>query len=840
VITFRIRNGSGIRIAPYVVIVVCLVIFFRQFFFQGKVPVQGDWLATNFLPWRAVSEASPPYNPELDDPILSIYPFKVLAAEMMKQGILPLWNPYILCGTPLLADGITDPFSPFSVFFFILPAGWATAMSYFTHLLVAALGMYLLLRAFSVGRFGALVGALAYGLNGTFVVWLELRILTGTFCWMPLVFLAMKRYADSGRLSYAGWVSVLLAFQFLSGSPQFSLYLLILTAAYGLYVFFSPGGREAPGPSFGRPRTSVAVVAGLVVLLGIGLAGVQLLPTAELALQSQRATPRYTGGNYLHPLALLTFVFPELFGHPVEGNYVGAYFFGRSFLAMHGGYVGVLPLILAVVGAVFSRNRLRPFLLVSGGAVLVFLVALGSSLFHRLILAVLPGLDGFDMVRMLPLYEFSFAGLSALGADVILKEGDKPFRSRVASKVGVAIAAGVIVFLSAGSLAGIISRDRLAGSGVLFFRYLAYLQQGWKPIFLDPQLLVSSAVLLGCLLIIGLFYCGRMNRGGFVVTVVLLTALDLLAFGTKYNPFVEKDSIYPETGGIVFLEADTSVFRMAGIDPPGANPFKGDLLPPNTCIPYGLHDVRGKASLYPGRYNDLMTLATGIRTSYARTLKDHRSPILDLLNLKYFLFAGRRDDPDLKLEYDGEMKVYRNERALSRAFLVSSLEVAESKGELFSKLCSAEFDPRKGILVERNSIRGTDLERAVWEEEARAESRAGGARESGGKRSSKVGEAIVEKYAPNEVIVSARAAAAAYLVLSDTYYPGWKAYVNRIETPIYPAYHALRFVRIPPGESVVRFVYRPGSFRYGAYASAVAACIVGFLFVLGMRQARRA
>jgi uncharacterized membrane protein YfhO len=68
------------------------------------------------------------------------------------------------------------------------------------------------------------------------------------------------------------------------------------------------------------------------------------------------------------------------------------------------------------------------------------------------------------------------------------------------------------------------------------------------------------------------------------------------------------------------------------------------------------------------------------------------------------------------------------------------------------------------------------------------------------------------------------------LVLSDTFYPGWKAYVDGKKATIYPTDLALRSVFLPAGEHTVEFVFSPGSFKLGS-AITIASFAVLLLYV---------
>jgi uncharacterized membrane protein YfhO len=79
----------------------------------------------------------------------------------------------------------------------------------------------------------------------------------------------------------------------------------------------------------------------------------------------------------------------------------------------------------------------------------------------------------------------------------------------------------------------------------------------------------------------------------------------------------------------------------------------------------------------------------------------------------------------------------------------------------------------------------------------------------------------IVRYQPNEIEIETFASLPSYLVMSETYYPGWKAKVDRKRAPVYPANIAFRAVPVPSGHHNVRLLYKPESVRIGAYLAGV-------------------
>jgi hypothetical protein len=154
---------------------------------------------------------------------------------------------------------------------------------------------------------------------------------------------------------------------------------------------------------------------------------------------------------------------------------------------------------------------------------------------------------------------------------------------------------------------------------------------------------------------------------------------------------------------------------------------------------------------------------------------------------------------------------FRNKEALPRCFLVHDFAVIGDEEEVFIKLRDNEVDCSDVVILEEALPEGVAVERTLVEEEP---------------------PRILE-YAPEEVIIEAVPQAGAFLVLTDSFYPGWKAYDNGTETRIYAADYLFRAVYLPPGKHVVRFTYRPASFTWGAVIS-----LAGWTLVAALAAAR--
>lgn len=350
------------------------------------------------------------------------HPLRVEAARQWADGSPPLWNPYSLGGSPLLADITAGALYPFNLPFLFTEGDRYDALHRvaWIHFVLAAVFMYVFARSLSVGRMAAFLAGLVYAGNGVFLFfasfWIQMQ---NAAVWLPLILAAVHRASDRER--FWPWVAIgalAVALQVLSGYPQYNFYTALLAGSWALLRSL---GRSGKG---WRPLFAVA----LIYVAGMALAAVQLMPTAELAAMSRRSG-QVSLEEFLMlavpPGIVTAFAVPE--GAAALSSYTP--YPGAAFL-------GTLAVVLAVEGA-RSRERVRLFL--TGALVVTFLLAIGPAtplgeLAHRI-----PVFNAFRYpFKHLLEVVFCVSALAGLGAQSLL-DGRPGARRCVA--IGAVVAA---------------------------------------------------------------------------------------------------------------------------------------------------------------------------------------------------------------------------------------------------------------------------------------------------------------------------------------------------------------------------------------------------------------
>ena len=316
------------------------------------------------------------------DNLIQNFPLRVLTGTQLRQGHLPLWNPYIWSGSPLLGGLNSGSFYPFTFVFAVLAPVAAWVVNLLGVYWAGGLGLYALARQYQIRPLPAVLGALTYAFSGAMSGQIvHLGVVEG-MGWMPLVVLALLRLswavlgtgpvgggepalADPGRTEHGrrrssswGWVALLallVGLEALTGEPRAIAETEVVGAAVGLWLLLRPyRGRVAVAD---RVRFfGCAVVA---AVWGIALAAAELVPGWTFIQASQRAVETYQffGSGSLRVRWSLLLLVPDLFGG--AGLFGQVRYFNHYNLAEVTGYVGLLPLAGALVLVTRSFGRRR-------------------------------------------------------------------------------------------------------------------------------------------------------------------------------------------------------------------------------------------------------------------------------------------------------------------------------------------------------------------------------------------------------------------------------------------------------------------------------------------------
>ncbi|MBN2502858.1 MAG: YfhO family protein [Anaerolineales bacterium] len=719
-------------------------------------------------------------------PLTQFVPWWTQAWHTLQGGELPLWNPLVGMGAPLLANYQTALLYPPTWLYFLLGAiggvggiAWGQALLVALHLAWAGLGMVTLVKRLGWGQLAQTVSGLAFGMSAYLITRAQFLSINAAVAWLPWVLLFTYELATAQKLTFNSLakLAVVVGLQLLAGHAQTTWYTLLLAGVWAAFW----GYRSQGWKGWGRAWLGFALVGAFA----LALAAVQLLPTAEYLLQSQRAAEvevEWALTYSFWPWRFLTLFVPDLFGNPRMGDFWGYATYWEDAL-----YIGMLAILLALGGIVrrgknSDQKALTWFLLAVIAVSFLFALGKNTPVFPWLYRHV-PTFDMFQAPARYTIWAvFALALLAGLGVEGWRRpEGRWLYWSRLGTMGMFAVSFG-------------------AGLGWYVLTQSEFSFGEIKPTFV-PALALAGFWGLGAGVLNLLVPPKEAEKVNPIWTwaVAVFLALDLLVAGWGMNPGMElalyraENPTAAEIDGMLagqrlylalqdeydlkyerFFDFDTF-----SLDEPWLN-LRAALVP-NTNIYEGIATVNNYDPVVPGRFQAWMD-------------------------------ALEAAAPDMQERMLWHMDVGAIEQIDPPAALgVSFTPYRESQRVRFASCGFAVANPDDALQLVQTGLSNTGqvvLEDVELELLARS--------------SCPDGEARIVSAGANRVVVQVNAPLDGWLVLNDVWYPGWTARLDGQKAELYKADYLFRAVAVPAGEHQITFVYRPVSFYVGVGLSAAA------------------
>ncbi|MCP3169924.1 YfhO family protein [Myxococcus qinghaiensis] len=824
------------------------------------------------------------YSPVLRGELLAgrdvfriFFPDSAFLLESLRAGELPLWTPYLRLGQPFAATLYSQVFYP-PRWVAVLISGPIVSMTvmHVAHAALAALGMFLLVRRLRASWPASLVAGAMFGLSPMMTDLGIQQNVVDAAAWSGFILLAAHDLAHRPGPGPLSRLAIFSALSLFAGSPETTLWQGIVAVLVALLTDTS-GRRTPEGTSATRGLTGPAALAtasahraevaqpslppfdstpeppkeghrtqltarlpntgleqaratdlleergtaagpplassearshkvqlhdvptadapsssrdtrlrarGLAVarvtggfILSAVLASVALFPTAEFArnsLRSQRGWAEQLAWSVSWP-QVLSSVWP-LADWPRDR------YWGEDQWFILNLFLGTLPCALAIVGGLHGPRRARPFVV---GALALVMLSLGRHFPPSA--WVLQSVPPFSLFRYPAKYfvgaAFCLAVLSAFGLDALGRLARKLPPSRL--KAAIAFVAMGAAIAAIGPLVRMLPMRASAEAGA-----------PWVPFAL------GLATLILFLLPWSFARPRRVRHGLAALAVLELAAAHSLLGIPKYTPW---DSLRQPFSLRALLPQPFQGRISADIEGP-EDPTRAvvtntierslDRLMPNRFVEERLPALEGYGAPEPMR-SDRFHLA-GERSVY------------DLAGVTHYLRQGPPPFEDLELLHRAEdgTTLSRSRTALPRAFLVQRARVVTDDEALEAVLDADQPFREIAFLASGEPIDRPECEGSV--------------------RTSSSGA--------QHLALDVRACDDSYLIVSDSYYPGWRATVDGKDVPIHRADHSLRAVRLSPGEHHVRFDYTPLSFRAGLLLSLLGWAGLGFVWLKARRR----
>lgn len=762
--------------------IVVTVFFFWKFFIKGLLPIPADIMTGSYFPWFDLKFSSypagiPVKNPALSDVVSIIYPWRKLAVDLLKQGTAPLWNPYILSGTPLLANFQSVALYPLNLIYLFMPFDKGWSLQVILQPLLASIFMYIFLRDNNFKRSISIFGSVAWGFNGFFLVWLEYNTIVHAALYFPLMLLFLHR-SQHKKVNYL-YFAVTTSFSLYAGYPQITAYLLLFCALYFLFIY-------------GRKALKQFPFFLLTTLLGFGLTSPLLIPGFETSRLSIRSVDKVADASHVKfvPLGnIITFIAPDYFGNPTTANFWPKLVTYENTVI----YPGATVFVMFLLSFLFKDNKhknLKNFALIS---FLLSFIFVFNNHFSRMV-GQIPFLSSFVMTRLTVIMIFAMITLSCIAMEKIYQKG-------------ISIKNFIVgLFLIIALFFGAFVNSKYIISGI------------------EQNVSLRNLILPGILTVIT-FASLYLFRGKRLITILIIVLiLDLYRFHDKYNPFVYAEILYPKSQITEFLGNQGDVrFDVE----------KSLNMPPNMWMPYKIYSASGQDAAHPLRYNEFLNFVNKERFNasdrYAE-IDNVTSPLVDFLGIKYFVVTKWKNaspDFDGKVSYkfkenlisnNGKFRevfnndrniILENQNSYPLIYSVSKYKVAKSKEDFQALLLNEDLS--KTVILEE------DLHKVFNENKF---------------------DLNHFEMNPGKIVATFKLNEDGIVTLSQNYFPGWKAYIDGKETKIYRANYTFMAIESPKGKHYLELVYKPTSFKYGiliGYFSFVIV-IISLLYFRGRKQ----
>ena len=781
----RVENPtSPVRWREFVihagVLLLLLAIIFPGVALRGELALPGGWLTT-VKPWseHMPPEAEAPKNWLPSEVFVFFTKTYMIAQEALENGEWPLWNKYEMMGLPQLANYQSTPFYPPRLLHTFLDVYVATSLLILLKLWLCGMNAYICGRGIGLGRGASRFFSFAWMLSGFNLMWTYWPE-PDIAAWTPLLLLGAEWLVQERWRRGFFLLTLAATILMFAGHPENAL---SVSMGVGAYFFLRLLWVRKRARALWKTLGLAAGAWAIALLVTAPL----VLPFLEYLVNSHTMGLRDKSDldkNFIPFGGLVALWVPRFYGTTAESNYwsrIDPRYLNSSFIMML--YPG-LAVWLGMV-SLFSKGRFRLRPVAACLAV--------PWLFHLLMTMNLPGIR---IVQELPLLNamwrcwyvsfsmFAFALLGALGVEHWLAR-KRPFRAVIPHALFFG-AVGVIV-LAMFSLNRPVMR-----------------QLGMLP-YVHHQLLCALVIAVGGLVLFAIAGRWRRWRHGWGIALALFLAADLLYAARGMHPTAPKAWLFPRTEVTDYLK-DLEETPRVGALTAGINP--------GLLVQCGIEQLWNFDAIYPQRNIEFLG-RLGIPTAETALAMEPVCGVTHYLHDPEKPARMPFDDPErfrLVLEADG-LEVYENLRAFPRAFLVANAEIVPEMDEMFAIMSDPAFDPRHTCL----------LEKPLAEPPPRSHEPA-------------TGHTEVVKRTNNELVINVIAEQDSILVLTETYYPGWRAWIDGVRTDVFPAYHMFRAVRVPEGEHTIQFRFAPWSFRIGLMLSVPTLALALFW---ALRQLRR-
>ena len=688
---------------------------------------------------------------------------------------MPQWYPNLFSGMPSYGGYIYMTGDPTKIFRNTILFNPGLKIWFFLSL--AGYGTFFILRILGSSLTAGVLGGLMTGLTPYGFGLVNAGHLNKIFAmaYVPWVLAAILYFMKNRSLKSICMLSLVTALQLWANHPQIVYYTWMIV---GFYYVWNIGSLYKE-KSFSL-QSHMFELGGILVALFVALLMVSdpykevytfqkhSNRGAKSVLDKTEETSSGTDWKYatqwsFHPKEVISFIYPYFYGlqnFPTRDLKSAAYW-GHMPFTQSTHYLGLVAVILAILGALLKKpDRIDLFFWVT--TILILVTGFGSHfpILFKPFFEIFPFFSKFRIPSMIyALLAITIPILAARGYDTFINQdnGKHIFEKILYFIGGIAASSFLLLILADFSIDFTSPKDGRYNPSIIGQLTSMRLDLFNKGVFLAIAISLS---------LITLFWAVKNNKISktlFGYAIIGLTIIDLGVLNSEFidvKPKKNMDRLFKKTDIINYLVTENTHFRV----------YPADELTSNKYSYWNIESIGGYRPIKLRSYQDLMD-AGGF----------NRPHILDMLNVKYILTRKKINNPNF-IQVNDLKGIYENKKVLPKAWIVGNLKNVYSQRESLMETLMTGFNPsNSAVVVDYN---GNDIPENV------------------------VGKANVKTKEENKIEIDCQSETGGLLVLSEIYYkPGWKAFVNGKETPIFQTNHILRSVRIPSGSSEVIFKY---------------------------------
>src|SRR3989441_2376939 len=510
--------------------------------FIGRVP-----FPTFFIyEFPMFAPSAPPHLsdrvPNIGDLITQFYPYRTLAARVVRAGELPMWNPYMTSGTVFLGNPLSALFYPPNALYYVLPVAAAWTLGFLLRTFLSGLFTALFLRRIGATSSGAIVAALLFTFSGFMTVYQGMTIPDAAL-WLPLICYSIVRLHADRSASSIVIAAIAFAMPALAGHPETSAHLTLTGTALAAFLSFFR-------PAKGLPRRNLQFIGcfGATGSLALGFASIQLFPTLEWFANA------YRGLDLVWPPAPVW----SILGLVSRDVVRSANSFGLQ-IPVQATYIGMLAFIAAPIALLSSSKRFIAFFTLLTAVGLCIAYGIGP-LFEAS--RHVPFLKTLKNDRLMMIVTFGGAVLAGLGISAVEQLKLEMRRQRI----GAALLAIAGLYLAASMI-----------------RLVQLLTTEVPPHLRGPE--ISFLLLAASAAVVAWKLAGGLRGDWFNFSICVVLMCDVCTFAFRVIPFDKPGNIFPRNELFDRLaKLEEGPFRLTNL---------GGAFPANVQLMYGLHDSGG-------------------------------------------------------------------------------------------------------------------------------------------------------------------------------------------------------------------------------------------------------